>query len=166
MLRLARIGHHLVEGFCVLLLVGFLLITLGGVIGRELFKSDVSWYQESARYLFIWLSLVGVGAGLARGAHFSVTVLVRRLPSHLLRPLLGLHYVLIFVFAIVMVTSGARLARASSIQVSTTLGLSMSWVMVSIAVSGGLIAFYALAGLYRVATDRDIAIAYHEQHGG
>jgi len=49
------------------------------VIMRYVFNSGLTWSEEIARFLFIWLTFLGAVAGLQENQHLGVDSLVKRL---------------------------------------------------------------------------------------
>lgn len=43
------------------------------VLMRYVFQSSLSWSEEVARYLFIWLIYIGISYGVKKNAHVAVT---------------------------------------------------------------------------------------------
>lgn len=43
------------------------------VLMRYAFQASLSWSEEVARYLFIWLIYIGISYGVKKGAHVAVT---------------------------------------------------------------------------------------------
>ena len=50
------------------------------VLQDALLKIDVSWAQELATYMFVWMAKFGAAYGVRHGTHVGVDVLVRKLP--------------------------------------------------------------------------------------
>jgi TRAP-type C4-dicarboxylate transport system permease small subunit len=58
------------------------VIVFSQVVLRCLTYQPLAWTEEAARYIFIWLCLLGAAAAARRGQHFAVEFLVRLLPRH------------------------------------------------------------------------------------
>ena len=50
------------------------------VLQDALLKLDLSWAQELATYMFVWMAKFGAAYGVRHGTHVGVDVLVRKLP--------------------------------------------------------------------------------------
>ncbi len=91
------------EPVLVAILAVLVTVVLANVIGRYLFGAGITWADEMARFLFVWLTFLGAVLGLARGAHIGMDIVVATLPSvpaRLLRLLaLGLMTVFLAVWA-------------------------------------------------------------------
>ncbi|MDR1623211.1 MAG: TRAP transporter small permease, partial [Synergistaceae bacterium] len=83
------------------------------VIWRYCFRAPLSWSEESARYLFVWISFLGAIAAAKRGNHIGMEMLRNALPrlaNELLQFLANM--VTVFFFAVTCyytMTMGPRL---------------------------------------------------------
>src|SRR5205085_5114121 len=60
-------------------LVGLeILILLAGVISRYVFNSPLTWSDELASILFLWLAMLGAVIALRRGEHMRLTTFLGR----------------------------------------------------------------------------------------
>ncbi|VVD88403.1 ABC transporter permease [Pandoraea communis] len=69
------------EAAAVLLVVAETLILLAGVISRYGFDNPITWSDELAQILFIWLSMLGAVLALDRGEHMRLSAIVNKLPA-------------------------------------------------------------------------------------
>ncbi len=69
------------EAVAVLLVVAETLILLAGVISRYGFDNPLTWSDELAQILFIWLSMLGAVLALDRGEHMRLSAIVNKLPA-------------------------------------------------------------------------------------
>ncbi len=117
------------------------------VITRFVLARPSSVTEELARFLLIWLGLLGGAHALGRGMHLSIDYLASRLPT--LRPLLlqiGLAVCAAFSL-FVLVGGGVQLVRITLElqQTSAALGWKLGWVYTAVPLSGLLMGFFALA---------------------
>lgn len=64
-----------------LLLVAISLITLFNVLGRYLFAHPLSWAEEIATYLFVWMAMIGAALALKTRQHFMIEFIIERIPG-------------------------------------------------------------------------------------
>ncbi|MDR3396507.1 MAG: TRAP transporter large permease subunit [Pandoraea sp.] len=57
------------------------LILLTGVVARYLLDNPLTWADELAQILFIWLAMLGAALALHRGEHMRLSSIVNRLPE-------------------------------------------------------------------------------------
>ena len=73
--------NWVVERLCVLLLVVLVLDVWLGVLVRYVLPVRLTFTEELARYLMIWLALLAVSSGIAHREHIGVEFLFSRLPA-------------------------------------------------------------------------------------
>lgn len=128
------------------LLAILVVVVCWQVVTRFVLGRPSSVTEELARFLLMWLGLLGGAHALGRGMHLSIDLLGSRLPN--LRPLLlkvGLG--VCFAFSLfVLVGGGLQLVRITLElqQTSAALGWKLGWVYSVVPVSGLLMCFYAL----------------------
>lgn len=133
-----------------LILVMLLLVVavLWQVISRYVFASPSSWTEEVARFLLIWIALLGAVYAFRTGMHLGLDILPKKLEGGAARTLkvFTLIMVLMFSTAVLVVGGGSLVQLTWELkQYSAVLGLPMAFVYSVIPVSGILICFYALA---------------------
>ncbi|QXD14451.1 TRAP transporter small permease [Rhodocaloribacter litoris] len=134
------------------LLVGVIglavLNVLWQVFTRWVLRDPSSYTEELARYLLIWIGLLGAAYAAGQKLHLAIDLLPGRLTGrarHLLELAIG---GCVFVFALaVMVVGGSRLVLLTLRfeQTSAALGVPLGYVYLVLPLSGLLIMFYALA---------------------
>jgi TRAP-type C4-dicarboxylate transport system permease small subunit len=130
--------------FCVTLAKGLIFLFMGGIsvviIAQVFFRyvvgSSISWSEELARYLMIWMALAGASVALRQGAHVGVTLLVERLGPGIRPWVLLLGKAVIAVFLFVMIREGVTLGAFFASQKSPALEISMLWAYSGFFVAG------------------------------
>ncbi|HOM99310.1 MAG TPA: TRAP transporter small permease [Acidobacteriota bacterium] len=134
------------EWLLVLLMGIMVLNVLWQVWTRFVLRHPSSYTEELARYLLIWLGLLGAAYGVGRRVHLSIDLVPTRLPGrHRLRLELLIE-LLVFLFAVsVLVVGGARLVSMTLFlgQVSAALQVKLGYVYLAIPLSGCVIAFFS-----------------------
>jgi len=80
-LRLARVPLALISYGLGFLLFVQVLVIVAQVVARNLFSYPLTWSEELARYLTIWVAFTGGGLAVANDEHVFVDVVVRWLPE-------------------------------------------------------------------------------------
>jgi TRAP-type C4-dicarboxylate transport system permease small subunit len=104
-----------VERVVAALLVVLILDVWLGVFARFVWPLPITFMEEAARYLMIWLALLAISCGIARREHIGIMALFDALPRALqpvllaLLDLIGLaFFAFLFVYGIGLVQSGAN----------------------------------------------------------
>lgn len=69
------LDEHLEETILALLMALTSIIVFLQVIMRFVFSNSLTWSEELARYLFIWLIFIGVSYGIKKELHLTVDAL-------------------------------------------------------------------------------------------
>ncbi len=64
-----------------LLVVAEVAVLFAGIVARYLLHMPLSWSDELASMLFLWLAMFGAALALMKGEHMRMTALVARLPA-------------------------------------------------------------------------------------
>lgn len=129
------------------------VVVVTQVTSRYVFNNPTTSTEEIARFLFIWLSLIGAAYAAGGSKHLSIDILPILVSGQTKRGLLLLLQLLILGFACaVMIYGGWSLAARTLAngQVTPTLGLPMGWIYMAIPISGAIIAFYAVIHFIRI----------------
>ncbi len=134
-----------VKYFSLVLLVIMTVLIVLQVFFRYVVGSTLVWSEELARYIFIWIVLLGATIGVKEGFHVSVNFITDRLNYSLKQITVVISQVMIFIFSAVMIYYGTKLAQNVAYQLSPAVRLSMFWVYLVLPVSGALIMIHNLA---------------------
>ena len=114
------------------------------VLFRYVLHQPSPWTEELARYLFIWISMVGAAYGVNTQAHFGFDLLVKKMSPRMQR--VGHYFIQLCMSLLVFVllVYGLRMVQVVSFQVTPALQLPMRYVYYSLPVSGALMAFHLI----------------------
>ncbi len=143
----------LVEFVLVCLMLALCADIFVGVFSRYVVGRTMPWYDEVARYLFIWMSFVAAAVAVRRRAHFGVNILVARLRARGQRGARVLCWSLVMAYAVFITVQGLRVMEGVSVQKSPALGLTLSWVFLAIPVHGILTLLYAAGHFWRTVRE-------------
>ena len=117
------------------------------IFTRYATSSPSSWTEELARFLLIWIGLLGAAWAYRKRAHLGLSYLVEKQSAEAQQKLALFGYLASALFALlVMVYGGTKLVLLTLKlnQVSASLGVKIGYVYIIIPVSGMLITLYAL----------------------
>ena len=78
MIRLLRSPLEL--GICVILVI-LTLTVFSQVVARYIFQAPLSWSEELARFLLMWLSMLSAAYAFKVKSHFALKILVTRIST-------------------------------------------------------------------------------------
>ncbi len=139
------LGHTLVFIMAVMV-----VNVLWQVFSRYVLAEPSSFTDELARFLMIWIGVLGAAYVAGRNGHVAINVLARRANTHNQKRLKRFVRVAIVLFCLfAMVIGGLRLVYVTYVleQYSPALGLPLAVVYLVIPISGLLIIYYKTADM-------------------
>lgn len=135
-----------------------LIFVITAQIVSRVFFTAFSWTEEVARFLLIWLTFLGAALAWQQGRHIAVKVLVELLPPSLRYVVQIGALAVVCGFALALAWLGWSFMEVSAFQRSPSLRLRMAHVYVVIPVAAGLIAWFSLTDLLRLALGRRLEV--------
>jgi TRAP-type C4-dicarboxylate transport system permease small subunit len=140
----------ILEWSLIVLMGANVLNVLWQVFSRFILKDPSSFTEELARYLLIWVGLLGASYASGHKMHLAIDVLVERLKGKSRSLAELIIQSLVFLFALfVMVIGGLRLVTVTLTlnQISASLQIKLGFVYLVVPLSGALIMFYAFVSI-------------------
>jgi TRAP-type transport system small permease protein len=119
-----------------LCLAGMTVLISWQVFARFVMGTPLSFSEEIARFLMIWLTMLGAAYALRYNALLSVDLLPELLTGRRKFLLSLVAHGISTVFFVVLVSYGWDIAQAVSYQSAPATGLSMFWPMLALAAGG------------------------------
>jgi TRAP-type C4-dicarboxylate transport system permease small subunit len=138
---------------CALIFAVLVSDVLFGVFTRQVLDAQPAWTEEVARFLLVWLALLGGVLAYAGDQHLGVDVLVSRLQPQDQKIALIISHICVLSFSVaVLVIGGQELFRNrwASEQTLPSLGIRKAWFYLVLPLGGVLISFLALGKIWAV----------------
>lgn len=140
-----------VLGWTIALLMAAMVVNvLWQVFTRFILKNPSSFTEESARYMMIWVGLLGAAYASGRKSHLALDLLTSGLVGARKRMSEIIIHTVVLAFALAaMVGGGFRLVwiQLSLGQQSVALQIKLGYVYLVVPIAGVLIAFYSILSL-------------------
>ncbi len=120
-------------------------VTVWQVFARYVLQAPTIWSEELARFLMVWVTMLGSAYVIRTGEHVSVTVFIDLLPR---RARLAVDFVrdgLTIALMGMLAWYGATFALLGARRISTGLNLPMTYAYFAIPAGAALIALFLLA---------------------
>lgn len=135
-------------------LVGAMILVMAATIVWQVFARYVldaapGWSEELARFLMIWVTLLGGAAVLRGGGHIAVTALLDWVPTRFHGAVLALRDIALLVALIVLVRYGWDYAALNAVQESAALEVPKSVIYAALPL--GAVLTMTLLVLARIA---------------
>ncbi|ABR73527.1 TRAP transporter small permease [Actinobacillus succinogenes] len=150
MTRLISLLDRILAAFCIVLCAALVVSVVWQVFSRYVLNDPSTVTDELARFLFIWVGLVGAAYGLGKKKHLAIDLLLMKLeksPKKQAFLQLVINTISIFFIVVIMCYGGMKLVldTIAAGQVSPVLGIQMGLVYLALPVSG----FFMLVFLVR-----------------
>ena len=150
-MKILRLIDNNFEKFFLVVLLASMSCVIGvQVFMRYVLRSSLSWSEELARYLFIWMIYIGISYGVRLNRHIKVDAFVLLL-SERWKKRIGMLSNLIFLgFACLIVyqSFGVRSMIRELGQESPAMGIPLEWVYTAVPAGFSLVIFRILQNLY------------------
>ncbi len=148
-------------------IIGSMMFVMCAVIAWQIFSRYVlkdmsSWSEEVARFLMVWISLLGSAAVLRRGGHVTVTILLDHISAKLKRRVLIIRDLLMLATLVSITYYGWEFAQINAVQLSAAMDIPMSWVYASLWLGMGLCVVILL--LIRLGSQPDWTAGSTDEH--
>jgi TRAP-type C4-dicarboxylate transport system permease small subunit len=130
--------------YSVALFLGMFGVVLLQVFMRFCLDSPLVWSEELARYLFMWISLIGWVFATRNGTHIRVSIIADNLPPLAQRALDVINLVLTVVFAVILFWYGLVMLQKNLDVPAVTLFFTYAVVYAAVPFSTVLIVFYSI----------------------
>jgi TRAP-type C4-dicarboxylate transport system permease small subunit len=140
----------------VILMIAMTLDVLWGVLTRYAFGSQADWSEELARFLLIWIGILGAAYASGQKMHLAIDLLEPKLsPAGQLKLRWGINLLIILFALTVMIIGGTRLIYITSVlgQLSASMRIPMYLVYSIVPLSGLIVIYYKtneLLEIYRI----------------
>lgn len=146
--------RHLIDKileYVLIILMGLsVLNVLWQVITRFVLQNPSSYTEEIARFLLIWIGLLGAAYGIGKKIHLAIDILKQRVNDVNRRRLDMVINAMILIFALsVMVIGGSHLVNLTFDleQISAALQIKLGFVYLAVPLSGALMSFYSIENM-------------------
>ena len=141
----------LLGGFLIILMIIMTLDVLWGVFTRYVLGAQSSWTEELARYLLIWIGILGAAYASGQNMHLAIDIFPQKLEGvNAFRLKLIINITIILFAVTVLLIGGGRLVYITNKlgQTSAALQISLALVYSILPLSGLVVIFYKVEELF------------------
>lgn len=121
-----RVVRTLVDVVLVALLTTMIGLIMFQILGRYVFNYSISWSEEAAIFVQIWIVMLGAGLAMRNRNHIGIDLVVSRLPAVARVLLKSASFLLSVWFLLVLIVGSFGLISLGMIIKSTALQLPMA----------------------------------------
>ncbi|HKU70739.1 MAG TPA: TRAP transporter small permease [Burkholderiales bacterium] len=157
----------LVEWWAVILLAAMTVLVCMGVFFRYVLNSSLTWYDEFASYLLVWLTFYGSVVVDYRGKHISFELLVDKMGPLQRRIADGIAEIAVFGFQFVLCYYGWLLSERMADETAIALPwVKVTWINSVLPICGALMLLISFARLIGIITGKQQPKGGHEAWSG
>jgi TRAP-type C4-dicarboxylate transport system permease small subunit len=145
--KLSLLSEKAVYYTLVVMMIVMTLTIIVQVFLRYVFSFSLSWSEEVARYLMIWVAFLGGSLALQKGLHIGVELFLVRVSSRTRRWVSILSKMFVLIFLIYLTIGGIKITWAVRDQSSPALLFSMAYAYLSAPVGGFFMALQTIHSL-------------------
>ena len=149
MTRIDELLAQLEATVLIMLVVAMTVVVFLQIFYRYVLTQPLYWSEELARYLFVWLSILGATLGLQRSGHFGLDILFLKLPGKGRRYTKFLIHLLMGVVILVILIQGITLVQKTALQDSPAMEIPMSWAYACLPIGAALMAVHLLTIFFK-----------------
>ncbi len=126
-------------------------LIIAQIFMRFVIGSSITWSEELARYLFIWMTWIGTSYAVKKHAHIRVTAFTQKVPQRLTHHLSIFTHLVFLAFCVLIVKEGMALSEKifRFNQQSASLGIRMGYIYLAPVVGLSLTGLRLLQCIYQ-----------------
>lgn len=153
---------------CVVIFASLVVVVTWQVLSRQVLQTPATWTEETARYVFVVLALLGAALVFSERGHIAVEVLVAKLPDPAQKAIaLLVEATVVFFACYILIFGGYRAAMTAWGQNISTMPVSVGQIYLVLPLTGVLVTFFSICHVVGVLAGTENAVpAVDENHLG
>ncbi|KHF38944.1 TRAP transporter small permease [Halalkalibacter okhensis] len=132
--------NKLLNGIIALFLMTMVFLVFSNVVLRYLFDSGITWSEELARFLFVWVVFLGAIVAYKEKSHLGVDIFIGALPAKAQKVLYIFINLVVLVVLVVVIHGGYYLMEINHTNYGPATGIPLSFIF-----SAGVLAAVVMA---------------------
>ncbi len=154
---MVKVFRHFLEIAICIILVTLTAVVFSQVISRYFLHAPLSWSEELARFLLMWLAMLSAAYAFRTKSHFALRVVVERCPQSLQWGISIAVHLTVTLFFLVILYQGVIYVHGVSGHIAPALQIPMEIPYSSIIVGSALIVWESGKSTVRQLLLRDSA---------
>jgi TRAP-type C4-dicarboxylate transport system permease small subunit len=159
--RKCAVVNKIASNATVVLFAIMTLIVWAQIFYRFILGGGFAWSEEIAKYLMVWMALLGSSVLFREGGHIAINYFISKFSF--LRYILMFHAILSAVLFVLLIYYGIDYAAFGLKSISPASGIRKFWPYLSIPVGGGFLLIQAFARFIHLLFTDDKTIRAEEE---
>ena len=134
--------YKAVKGISILMLAIMIILCLVQVFYRYILQLPLSFSEELARFIFIWITFLGTAMALKKHKHVKMELLVQTFPVKIQVLIKKIIFGVSILTYLLMIYSGFLVVNKTMIQTSAALKVPMGLIYLAVPLSGILMLLF------------------------
>ena len=150
---------RIMDWFLGLVMTVMLVVVTLQVWYRFVLNDPLSWSEELARYLFVWISFIGSAVGVRMNVHLGIDLIEKIMTPTGHKILSVVVNLLVQIFLVIVIYWGVKILSVVRFQTSASMGIPMTYPYLAVPVGSALMLLNSLrntwALLFNTNTDEE-----------
>ncbi|HCU07528.1 MAG TPA: TRAP transporter small permease [Clostridiales bacterium] len=125
------------------------IVIFAQVIMRYVFNNSLYWSEELGKFLFVWISWLGISLGEREGEHIKITMLTDRLSFKKAHVFNIISSLTVLVICLITFYFSSSLVMSQWTTKYAGIHISISWGYLAVAVGTGLMSIRSVAAIMK-----------------
>jgi TRAP-type transport system small permease protein len=125
------------------------VVVFSNVLCRYILDFSLAWAEETARFLFIWLSFLGAVLANANSEHMNFDLLIKKMPRRIGEIFSIIAYAFILFILFLIIKGGITIVKGNLEWLSSALEISYGLVYSIVPVCSVILALQFLARMFK-----------------
>lgn len=143
-----KILEKIIDIICVIMMFTLFIVILLQILFRYFFNMPLKWTEELARYVFVWVSMMGWTYGSRHDTHIQVNIFSNLFPEKIKSFVFLFIQLLSIIFSLVLGYYSIGLMKQGYVFKATTLPINFSLIYSIIPVVCLILIIYAVLKIY------------------
>lgn len=154
--KFSEIINSIIGKILAIILTVMTVLVFWQVLSRFVTGTSLRFSEELARFLMIWLIMLGSAYAQRNDGLISVDILTDIVKGKVRRGLKVVINVISIVFYVILLVYGWYMSQRASIQIAPGTGISMFWPMFSLSVGAFLLIFNSLINIVKEIVGKEL----------
>ncbi len=142
----------IIEFICIAFIGIMTMLVTWQVITRYFFKSPSAITEQTSKYMFVWLVLLGTAYGFGKREHMSMVFIQEKFTGRTAVTVNIIIELIVIAFALgVLVMGGYKNTMLTMTQSDSALPITIGMIYVMLPISGLLTVFYGICNIFKIA---------------
>ncbi len=146
---LKTLAERFTDAVLSLMIIVMVIVVFLQVTNRYIFNNPLSWTEEVARFIFIWITFLGTFLALKSKAHVGMSSFMDRFSAKTKNTAETIVAFLMIYYLFYLIQVGIKIVRETGQTFTPALDISFSYIYVAIPLSATLMVLYLLVQLFR-----------------